>query len=196
MASEEKIIGQPIGDEMRASYLDYAMSVIVSRALPDVRDGLKPVQRRILYGASEMGLAPDRRAQEVRAARGRCHGPVPPARGRPGVRSPRAHGPGLQLSLPADRRAGQLRERRRRPAGGDAVHRGAPLAHGARTARRHRPGDRGVHSQLRPVAPGAGRPAQPRAEPVDERRDRHRGRYGDQHPAAQSRRAGRRAHAA
>ena len=60
MASEEKIIGQPIGDEMRASYLDYAMSVIVSRALPDVRDGLKPVQRRILYGASEMGLAPDR----------------------------------------------------------------------------------------------------------------------------------------
>ncbi len=60
MASEETIIGQPIGQEMRTSYLDYAMSVIVSRALPDVRDGLKPVQRRILYGASEMGLSPDR----------------------------------------------------------------------------------------------------------------------------------------
>ena len=59
-ATEENIIQQPIGKEMRTSYLDYAMSVIVSRALPDVRDGLKPVQRRILYGASEMGLAPDR----------------------------------------------------------------------------------------------------------------------------------------
>src|SRR5688572_21777785 len=41
---------------MRASYLDYAMSVIVSRALPDVRDGLKPVQRRILYAMDELGL--------------------------------------------------------------------------------------------------------------------------------------------
>ncbi|HEX5163958.1 MAG TPA: DNA gyrase subunit A, partial [Thermomicrobiales bacterium] len=45
-----------IDSEMRRSYLDYAMSVIVQRALPDVRDGLKPVQRRILYGMSEMGL--------------------------------------------------------------------------------------------------------------------------------------------
>ena len=45
-----------ISDEMRRSYLDYAMSVIVSRALPDVRDGLKPVHRRILYGMSELGL--------------------------------------------------------------------------------------------------------------------------------------------
>lgn len=47
---------QPIVDEMRTSYLDYAMSVIVSRALPDVRDGLKPVHRRILYAMSQMGL--------------------------------------------------------------------------------------------------------------------------------------------
>ena len=47
-----------IEDEMRASYLDYAMSVIVARALPDIRDGLKPVQRRILYAMSELGLRP------------------------------------------------------------------------------------------------------------------------------------------
>jgi DNA gyrase subunit A len=47
----------PIEDELRSAYLDYAMSVIVSRALPDVRDGLKPVHRRILYTMSEMGLA-------------------------------------------------------------------------------------------------------------------------------------------
>jgi len=49
-----------IEDEMRRSYLDYAMSVIISRALPDIRDGLKPVQRRILYTMHEMGLRPNR----------------------------------------------------------------------------------------------------------------------------------------
>ena len=47
-----------IEDEMKGSYLDYAMSVIVSRALPDVRDGLKPVHRRILYAMNDMGLRP------------------------------------------------------------------------------------------------------------------------------------------
>src|SRR3954449_10172062 len=47
-------------EEMRSSYLDYAMSVIVGRALPDVRDGLKPVHRRVLYGMSELGLTPNR----------------------------------------------------------------------------------------------------------------------------------------
>src|SRR5215467_3965505 len=49
-----------IEDEMRRSYVDYAMSVIIGRALPDVRDGLKPVHRRILYGMHEMNLAPNR----------------------------------------------------------------------------------------------------------------------------------------
>ena len=52
----DKIVLINIDEEMRDSYLDYSMSVIVSRALPDVRDGLKPVQRRILYGMSEIGL--------------------------------------------------------------------------------------------------------------------------------------------
>ena len=47
-----------IEDEMRTAYLDYAMSVIVARALPDVRDGMKPVQRRILYAMNGMGLRP------------------------------------------------------------------------------------------------------------------------------------------
>src|SRR3982074_2488653 len=49
-----------VEDEMRESYLSYAMSVIASRALPDVRDGLKPVQRRILYAMREMGLDPSK----------------------------------------------------------------------------------------------------------------------------------------
>ena len=56
----EKIIQVPIEDEMRDSYIDYAMSVIVGRALPDVRDGLKPVHRRILYAMQELGLASNR----------------------------------------------------------------------------------------------------------------------------------------
>ncbi len=56
MVTEQKIRPVRIEDEMQASYLDYAMSVIVSRALPDVRDGLKPVQRRILYAMRELGL--------------------------------------------------------------------------------------------------------------------------------------------
>ena len=56
-----------ISDEMKRSYLEYAMSVIVSRALPDVRDGLKPVHRRILYAMSELGLEPNKR--HVKSAR-------------------------------------------------------------------------------------------------------------------------------
>ncbi|MFZ1320055.1 MAG: DNA gyrase subunit A [Ignavibacteria bacterium] len=56
----EKIIPINIEDEMKSSYIDYSMSVIVSRALPDVRDGLKPVHRRVLYGMRELGLASNR----------------------------------------------------------------------------------------------------------------------------------------
>ncbi|MEG6617223.1 DNA gyrase subunit A [Peptococcaceae bacterium 1198_IL3148] len=55
-----KLVPIDIGKEMRQSYLDYAMSVIVGRALPDVRDGLKPVHRRILYSMHELGLTPDK----------------------------------------------------------------------------------------------------------------------------------------
>ena len=51
----DKVILQPIEDEMKRSYLDYEMSVIVGRALPDVRDGLKPVHRRILFAMNELG---------------------------------------------------------------------------------------------------------------------------------------------
>lgn len=60
MAISEKIVPVDIEDEMKGSYIDYAMSVIVSRALPDVRDGLKPVHRRVLFGMSELGLASNR----------------------------------------------------------------------------------------------------------------------------------------
>ena len=56
MAENPRIIPINIEDEMKSAYIDYSMSVIVARALPDVRDGLKPVHRRILYGMSELGL--------------------------------------------------------------------------------------------------------------------------------------------
>ena len=56
MTQEERLIPINIEDEMKSAYIDYSMSVIVSRALPDVRDGLKPVHRRVLYGMHDMGI--------------------------------------------------------------------------------------------------------------------------------------------
>ena len=56
MAEGEKIIQINIADEMKSAYIDYSMSVIVSRALPDARDGLKPVHRRVLYGMLDLGV--------------------------------------------------------------------------------------------------------------------------------------------
>ena len=58
--AEDRIIPINIEDEMKTAYIDYSMSVIVSRALPDVRDGLKPVHRRVLYGMTDLGLASNR----------------------------------------------------------------------------------------------------------------------------------------
>lgn len=60
LIEDTKLIQSEIHSEMKDSYIDYAMSVIVGRALPDVRDGLKPVHRRILYGMSELGVTPDK----------------------------------------------------------------------------------------------------------------------------------------
>lgn len=77
MSEDHKIIPVNIDDEMKSAYIDYAMSVIVSRALPDVRDGLKPVQRRVLYGMSELGLAynkqPRKSARIVGEVLGKYH---------------------------------------------------------------------------------------------------------------------------
>ncbi|HET7355239.1 MAG TPA: DNA topoisomerase IV subunit A, partial [Nocardioidaceae bacterium] len=74
---EEHIVDIDVGDEMRTSFLEYAYSVIYSRALPDARDGLKPVQRRILYTMADMNLRPDRghvkSARVVGEVMGRLH---------------------------------------------------------------------------------------------------------------------------
>ena len=58
MSDRDKIIKINIEDEMKSSYIDYSMSVIVSRALPDVRDGFKPVHRRVLFGMYELEYSP------------------------------------------------------------------------------------------------------------------------------------------
>jgi len=60
-AQGEKIEKINLADEIKGSFLDYSMSVIISRALPDVRDGLKPSQRRILFAMSELGIMPNRK---------------------------------------------------------------------------------------------------------------------------------------
>jgi len=60
MSDQERILKINIEEEMKSAYIDYSMSVIVSRALPDVRDGLKPVHRRVLYGMSELGVLSNR----------------------------------------------------------------------------------------------------------------------------------------
>ncbi|NLB37534.1 MAG: DNA gyrase subunit A, partial [Clostridiales bacterium] len=75
--AEQKIINVDINKEMRKSFLDYSMSVIIARALPDVRDGLKPVHRRILYTMHENSLTPDKPyrkcADTVGSVLGRYH---------------------------------------------------------------------------------------------------------------------------
>ncbi len=60
-AANEKIQKINVADEIKNSFLDYSMSVIISRALPDVRDGLKPSQRRILFAMNELGVMPNRK---------------------------------------------------------------------------------------------------------------------------------------
>src|SRR2546422_1288638 len=73
-----RIVLQPIEQEMQRSYIDYAMSVIVGRALPDVRDGLKPVQRRILYGMNELGMSSGSQFKKAARVVGEVLGKYPP----------------------------------------------------------------------------------------------------------------------
>src|SRR5256884_873368 len=74
----DRQINAPIEEEMRKSYLDYAMSVIVGRALPDIRDGLKPVHRRVLYTMSLLGLAWNRGYKKSARVVGDCMGKFHP----------------------------------------------------------------------------------------------------------------------
>ncbi len=120
-----------LGTFAERAYLEYAMSVVKGRALPDVGDGQKPVQRRILYAMERMGLgySGNTAPKPVKSARvvGDVLGQLSPARRPVGLRRAGAHGAGLHAALSADRRPGQLRLARRRWRRGDALHRGAPV---------------------------------------------------------------------
>ena len=100
----DKVITIDINKEMQKCYIDYAMSVIVARALPDVRDGLKPVQRRILYSMNEMNLDPNKgyrkSARIVGDTMGKYH---------PHLSSNGAYGAEFLHALYAGRRTRELR---------------------------------------------------------------------------------------
>ena len=131
MASTDVIGGgniepRALEDEMRTAYLDYAMSVIVGRALPDVRDGLKPVHRRILYSMDESGQGPTRPYSKCARIVGEVMGNYHPHGDSAIYDTLVRMAQDFSHALPAGRRPGQLRLHRRRSGRGHALHRGAP----------------------------------------------------------------------
>src|SRR5512141_1729168 len=115
---------QPINieEEMRRSYLDYSMSVIIGRALPDIRDGLKPVHRRILYAMHDMGLLSNRKHVKCAKVVGEGLGKYHP------------HGGAVLDALSAGGRPRSLRLGGWRAPGGLPVHRSAHDGHCGRVA--------------------------------------------------------------
>ena len=192
--SPQRLIDLPIEDELKESYLTYAMSVIVSRALPDVRDGLKPSQRRILVAMNDLNLSPGagRRASAPSIVRRHQRQAVPPARRRASSTPPWSAWPksGTMRHVLVDQ-AGQLRQHRRPPPRGRCG-----------TPRRSMSSDRGsscsqdlkldtvdYHPHLRrEVRPSRRSLPSQVPQPAGQRRQRHRRGHGDQHPAAQPRR--------
>ena len=138
-----------IESEMKKSYLDYAMSVIIGRALPDVRDGLKPVHRRILFGMYELGLTSTKPYRKCAKIVGEVLGKFHPHGDSPVYDALVRMAQDFNMRYPLDRRPGKLRLRRRRSSGRDAVHRSAPFENRRRNARGHRKGNRRFRSQLR-----------------------------------------------
>ena len=183
-----------IADELKDSYLTYAMSVIISRALPDVRDGLKPSQRRILVAMNDLGLGPT-------AATSKCAGIV-------GETMKRYHPHGDASIYPTLVRMAQdwnMRHPLIQRQGNFGSIAGLPPAamrytearlspRRRRDARRPRARHRRFHRQLRRQVPRAARPAQQVPQPARQRLRRHRGRHGHRDSAAQPARSLRRPH--
>ena len=174
---------------MKTSYLDYAMSVIVSRALPDVRDGLKPVHRRILYACQEAGYVAGRPYRKSSRIVGDVMGKYHPhgdsaiydALARMtqdwSMRVPLIDGQGNFGSMDPDPPAAMR-------------YTEARLAKVANFLLGDIDRDTvDFHAQLRRVGARAAGPSGPLPQPAGQRRRRHCGRHGDQHPAAQSRRS-------
>mgnify|MGYP000975527250 CR=1 FL=1 len=118
ITNNPRITPLDIEQEMKKSFISYAMAVIINRALPDVRDGLKPVHRRILYSMGEQGFTPDKPFHKSARIVGDVLGKYHP------------HGDisvyDAMVRL-AGGGPGQLRQRGRGRRGGDALHRGPPF---------------------------------------------------------------------
>ena len=181
-----------IEDEMRVSYLDYAMSVIVARALPDVRDGLKPVHRRILFSMGEMGLSATSSYRKCAAIVGEVMGKYHPHGDVAlydalvrlaqdfSMRYPLVDGQGNFGSVDGDSAAAmRYTEARLTAIAGELL---ADIDKETGRLRR----------QLRRDAEATVRPAGEAAEPAGQRQLGHRRRHGDEHPAAPPRRDRRR----
>ena len=153
--NRERIVSRLIDAEVKESFINYSMSVIVSRALPDVRDGLKPVHRRVLYAMNELGLVPGRPFKKSATVVGDVLGKYHP-HGDSSVydalvrmvqdfslRYPLVDGQGNFGSVDGDSR------------GGLPVHRSASHADGDGDARGHRQGHRRLRRELRRPAAGA-----------------------------------------
>ena len=142
----KEIIRVNIEDEVRQSYLDYAMSVIVGRALPDVRDGLKPVHRRVLFGMQEANNVWNRPYVKCARIVGDVMGKYHPHGDSSIYDTLVRMAQDFSLRYPLDRRPGQLRLDRRRQRGGDALHRVPPRAPRVRAARRSSTRKRSISS--------------------------------------------------
>ena len=193
-SSRERIVLRPIEEEMKQSFINYSMSVIVSRALPDVRDGLKPVHRRILYAMNELGLVPGRAYKKSATVVGDVLGKYHP-HGDSSVydalvrmvqdfslRYPLVDGQGNFGSVDGDPAAAYR-------------YTEAKMTRVAVTMLDD------IDKETVNYQPnfddrllGTDRPALPDPEPAGQRLQRHRRRHGDEHPAAQpagNRRSGR-----
>ena len=119
----QRIVKREIDEEMRSSYLDYAMSVLVSRALPDVRDGLKPVHRRVLYAMSKLGLLHNKPFRKSATIVGNTMARYHPHGDSRNLRRFGKDGPEFLTKIPVSGRPGQLGFNRRRPRRCIQVHR-------------------------------------------------------------------------
>ena len=161
--------------EAQRRYLNYAVSVITSRALPDVRDGLKPVQRRILYAMyANLHLYPDSKHRKSATIVGDVLG--------------KFHPHGDTSCYDAMVRMAQPFSMREMLVDGHGNFGSLDGASGHRAARRDQAGDGRLPPKLRRDDRGAHRPAGEDPAPAGQRLHRHRGRHGDQHPAPQPRR--------
>ena len=181
----EKTITTNIEDEMKKSYMDYAMSVIIGRAIPDVRDGLKPVHRRALFAMSEMGNRWNKPYKKSARIVGDIIGKYHPHGDTAAYDTIVRMAQDFSHALPPGRRPGKFRLDRRGPSCRHAVH-GGPDGQDLRGTP-GRPGEEygRFHAELRRIARGADRPAREDPGASPERHLRHRRRRGDEHSAPQ-----------